>query len=259
VTSKAVRRAQRRTLVAAALLSVVVAPACTRIDDALASVPIFAFMRNSPAFDPYGHPLPPAPGSVPFESPAGPALPPLEATEQALNAWAAGPWGQNPYAPGDAAVLALGRVMYDRHCAVCHGIEGRGDGPLHAPHAFPLMPSLVAPPGSGLSDGYVYGVIRAGRGLMPAYGARMSHDERWAVVTYVNSLQLAAGVQQQPPAQDPAAAAGAGASPTLPQVPQQPDTMPAVPPDTVVPPDTTPMVPPDTMPGARPDPTAGAQ
>jgi mono/diheme cytochrome c family protein len=220
--------ALRRIGVAAMLLSVTVAPGCTQIDNALASVPIFAFMRNAPSFDPYEHPLPAPPGSVPFQSPNGPALPPLEATEVALNAWAAGPWGQNPYGTDDAAVLATGQVMYDRHCAVCHGVNADGQGPLAGPGRFPLMPSLLAAPATQRADGYVYGVIRAGRGLMPAYGARMSHHERWAIVTYVNSLQERAGVQQQPPATDPAAAAAAGASPQLPQVPQQaqPDTTP---------------------------------
>jgi mono/diheme cytochrome c family protein len=215
---------------------------CTHIDNALASVPIFAFMRNAPFFDPYEHPLPPPPGTVPFQSPNGPVLPYLEASETALNAFAAGPWGQNPYAADDPVVLATGQVMYDRHCAVCHGVAADGNGPLHAPHAFPLMPSLIAPPASDRADGYVYGVIRAGRGLMPAYGARMSHSERWAIVAYVNSLQVQAGVQQQPPAQDPAAAAGAGATPALPQVPDtaQPQQQPG----------TT---------GAQPDTTPGAQ
>jgi mono/diheme cytochrome c family protein len=229
----------RRAGLGALLLAVLVMPACTRIDDALASVPIFAFMRNAPSFDPYEHPLPPPPGTVPFQSPNGPVLPYLEASETALNAFAAGPWGQNPNEPGDAAVLAIGQVMYERHCSVCHGVQGRGDGPLFAPHAFPLMPSLVAPPASDRADGYVYGVIRAGRGLMPAYGPRMSHSERWAIVTYVNALQAQAGVQQQPPALDPAAAAGAGASPQLPQVPDtaQPQQQPGT---TGTQPDTTP-------------------
>jgi mono/diheme cytochrome c family protein len=214
------------------LLAVMAAPGCTRIDNALASVPVFAFMRNSPAFDPYEFPLPAPPGAVPFRSPAGPPLPPLEATEQALQAWAAGPYGQNPFAANDQAALAIGRVQYERHCAVCHGVGGGGDGPLHAPHAFPFMPSMLVPPASERPDGYIYGVIRAGRGLMPAYGARMSHDERWAIVTYVNWLQEQAGVRTQPPAVDPAAAAGAGASPQLPQLPQQPGTPPGTQPDT---------------------------
>jgi mono/diheme cytochrome c family protein len=214
-TYRAGRRTRRRLHAAVAVLAIIAGSGCTRIDDALASVPIFAFMRNSPSFDPYEHPLPPQPGTVPFESPNGPVLPALLATEQDLNAWAAGPWGQNPLAADDAAALALGRVMYERHCAVCHGAQARGDGPLVGQGKFPLMPSLVAPPATERADGYVYGVIRAGRGLMPAYGARMTHTERWAVVTYVNSLQGAAGVQPQPAPQQPDAAAGAGASPEL--------------------------------------------
>lgn len=199
-------RARRKLHATLALLAIFAGSGCTQIDNALASVPIFAFMRNAPSFDPYEHPLPPPPGAIPFQSPAGPALPPLQASEQELNAWAAGPWGQNPMDANDPAALVLGQVMYERHCAVCHGVEARGDGPLTGPGKFPLMPSLVEAPATERADGYVYGVIRAGRGLMPSYGARMSHDERWAVVTYVNSLQNAAGVQAQPAAVQPAAA-----------------------------------------------------
>jgi hypothetical protein len=51
-------RATRRPLLAAALALTAAGSGCTRIDDALASVPGFMFMRNSPAFDPYAHPLP---------------------------------------------------------------------------------------------------------------------------------------------------------------------------------------------------------
>jgi mono/diheme cytochrome c family protein len=81
-------------------------------------------MRSSPAFDPYEHPLPPPPGAIPYESPGGLVLPPLEATDQALREFAASPLGVNPLAADDAAALALGQVMYDRHCSVCHGVEG---------------------------------------------------------------------------------------------------------------------------------------
>jgi hypothetical protein len=61
-------------------LLVLAAPGCTRIENGLAAVPIFAFMRAAPSFGSYEHPLPPPPGAVPFESPAGMPLPPLEAT-----------------------------------------------------------------------------------------------------------------------------------------------------------------------------------
>jgi hypothetical protein len=120
-------------------------------------------------------------------------------------------------------------------------VQARGDGPLFGQGKFPLMPSLVAPPATERADGYVYGVIRAGRGLMPAYGSRMTHTERWAVVAYVNSLQQAAGVQPQPAPQQPEAPAAAGASPAAaPGAPPQPAPQPAAPPQDTVPQGTTP-------------------
>jgi hypothetical protein len=36
-------------------------------------------------------------------------------------------------------------------------------------------------------------MIRVGRGLMPEYGSRISHFDRWAVVNHVRRLQAQAG------------------------------------------------------------------
>jgi len=167
-------------------------PGCTRIDNALASVPFLAFMRNAPSLDPYEAPRPAPPGSVPYSSPAGELLPPMEGTEAALIAFAAGPHGTNPLAPADSAALVLGQVMYDRHCGVCHGETGQGNGPAVGPTKFPFAPNLVAPPTTDRPDGYIYAIIRAGRGLMPSYGARTTHLERWAMVNYLRRLQALA-------------------------------------------------------------------
>ncbi len=41
----------------------------------------------------------------------------------------------------------------------------------------------------GLSDGYIYSIIRAGRATMPAYGYQISHFDRWHVVNYLRQLQ----------------------------------------------------------------------
>jgi mono/diheme cytochrome c family protein len=80
--------------------------------------------------------------------------------------------------------------MFDRHCSVCHNADGRGNGPIVGAGKFPMGPSLITP---GRSPGYVYGIIRAGRGMMPSYGARTSHTDRWAIATYVQQLQQQAG------------------------------------------------------------------
>lgn len=214
---------RRRALWAVVALSSVVTPACTKIDNALASVPIFAFLREAPSFDPYEHPLPAPPGAVPFSSPNGAVLPPQEATDAALNAFASTPQGQNPLAANDTAALRVGQVMYERHCLVCHGPQGLGDGPIIGPGKFAFPPpSLLAAPATTRPDGYLYAIVRAGRGLMPAYGPRMTHMERWAVVNYVNSLQAGAGAQPVPsPQQDPAAEPSGAATPADTTPPQQ--------------------------------------
>lgn len=193
-----------RLVVAGALL---VTAGCTRIDNALASVPFFAFMRSAPSFDPYEATRPAPPGTVPFESPTGGYIPPIQTaalgpamrgTEAGLREFASGPYGRNPFAGED--LLALGQDRFTRYCMVCHGAEGLGDGPATGPNKYPvgLPRNLTAPPAVGLPDGYIYGIIRVGRGLMPSYGARLTHRERWAVVEYVRQLQRQSGANPTP-------------------------------------------------------------
>lgn len=180
---------------------------CTALDNALASVPVFAFLREAPFFDPYEAPRPAPEFSIPFRSPAGEAVPPIEASETGLNAFAATSWGVDPLNPADTAVQALGKLMFERYCLVCHGPAGHGDGPIIGEGKYPpIAPNLTLPATVARADGYIYALIRVGRGLMPAYGPRLTHEERWAVVTYVRALQAAAGAT---PARTDSAAAPA--------------------------------------------------
>ena len=187
---------ERKTGLGVVLVLVLATSAgCTKFENAMASIPVFSMMRNSPFFDPYEAPRPAPYGSVPFNTPAGESLGPMEATEAGLNEFAARI--TNPLAANDTLALRAGQVMFERHCAVCHNVDGRGNGPIVGQGKFPMGPNLTLPTTVGRSDGYIYGIIRAGRGLMPAYGPRMSHLERWATVNYVRQLQRASGAQPQ--------------------------------------------------------------
>jgi mono/diheme cytochrome c family protein len=168
---------------------------CTRFEDVMASIPVFSYLRNAPFFDPYEAPRPAPYGSVPYNTPAGESLGPLEASEAGLNEF--GGRVTNPLSAADTLALRAGQVMFERHCAVCHNPDGKGNGPIVGPGKFPMGPNLTLPVTVGRSDGYIYGIIRAGRGLMPAYGPRMSHLERWATVVYLRQLQRAGGAQPQ--------------------------------------------------------------
>ena len=97
------------------------------------------------------------------------------------------PLALSPVKP-DAKVLARGRERFDIECAVCHGLLGDGQSQVA------LNMSLRRPPSlhdyRGLADGYIYGVITDGFGLMPSYAGVLSVEDRWAVVAYVRALQL---------------------------------------------------------------------
>jgi len=191
-----------RSLRAAAVALIVITgtTGCTKIENTLAKVPFLAFMHSSPAIDPYEMPRPAPVGSVPVRDPFGVAPHATGNSVPQLQDLASR--ATNPIQPGDTASLAHGREMYARHCVVCHGPQGQGDGPILGVDRFPFAPSLTTPTVRGYPDGYIYAVVRMGRGLMPAYGPRMTERERWQVVSYVRTLG------GQPPVQ-PAGGAGA--------------------------------------------------
>jgi mono/diheme cytochrome c family protein len=98
---------------------------------------------------------------------------------------------RNPTPPSDAS-LANGRKYFQINCAVCHGDRAMGDGPATR-FGMPGI-NLTADVTKGRTDGYIFGMIRNGRGLMPPYN-RIEEMDRWDVINYVRALQGgAAGV-----------------------------------------------------------------
>ena len=95
---------------------------------------------------------------------------------------------QNPVAP-DARSLLNGRKYFTINCAVCHGPAGDGNGYLKQLNpAYGFAPSLIVDQTKNRTDGYIWGMMRNGRGLMPSLN-RIEEMERWDVVNYVRGLQ----------------------------------------------------------------------
>ncbi len=92
----------------------------------------------------------------------------------------------NPIAVDERSV-ENGRKYYQINCAVCHGIGGYGNAKAAASGiiGIPLMSERAK---GQLSDGYIYGMMRNGRGLMPSYN-RIEEADRWDVVNYIRTLQ----------------------------------------------------------------------
>ncbi len=85
--------------------------------------------------------------------------------------------------------LARGRERYDIFCGPCHGLAGNGDGVMidygmRAPNSF-HDPDVAAQP-----PGYYFAIITNGTRIMPDYAARISPEDRWAIVAYIRALQL---------------------------------------------------------------------
>ena len=106
---------------------------------------------------------------------------------EAVTWWAQGHDPQLLLVAADEASLARGQVVFNRMCAPCHGVQGAGDGPTTQVGMLPMP--LTSDQARGFSDGYIYSIIRVGRGLMPAYGHQVTHFDRWNVVNYVRQLQ----------------------------------------------------------------------
>ncbi|GAC1517227.1 MAG: cytochrome c [Gemmatimonadaceae bacterium] len=119
----------------------------------------------------------------------------------------------------DERSLANGRKYYQINCAVCHGVAGMGNGEA-TKFGMPGI-NLLTETTRGRSDGYIWGMMRNGRGLMPPYN-RIEEMDRWDVVNYLRALQ---GKTAFTPATGPLGVPGEtgdkvpGATRTGPQVP----------------------------------------
>jgi mono/diheme cytochrome c family protein len=93
----------------------------------------------------------------------------------------------NPYRAAPQTIEE-GKALFETYCAVCHGPQGKGDGPISA--KIPAPPSYVSDRLMQFPPGRIFHVITLGSGKMPSYASQLSADERWKIVTYVyTSLQ----------------------------------------------------------------------
>ncbi|MBI4769611.1 MAG: cytochrome c [Chloroflexi bacterium] len=89
--------------------------------------------------------------------------------------------------PADDVSLQRGAILYSIHCQLCHGPQGRGDGPLA--HFFSRTPqNLTGPQITAEFDGSVYLTIVQGFGQMPALVENLTTRERWDVINYLRTL-----------------------------------------------------------------------
>jgi mono/diheme cytochrome c family protein len=97
--------------------------------------------------------------------------------------------------PITRALLERGRDRFAIVCAACHGTRGDGDSPVAHAMQRRRPPSFAERDPVEKTVGELYIIIRDGNGFMPGYAAMLDDADRWAVVAYVRTLQLAQGAQ----------------------------------------------------------------
>jgi len=95
---------------------------------------------------------------------------------------------KNPVA-GDAEMLKVGKQLWSKHCAVCHGKAGAGDGSKAAQLKTP-MEDMSTDVVQKQSDGELYYKMSEGRDEMPTFKKKIpDSEELWAVVSYIRTLK----------------------------------------------------------------------
>jgi mono/diheme cytochrome c family protein len=99
---------------------------------------------------------------------------------------------KSPLLPEDKRAKQLGPVLFAHHCLVCHGPEGKGDGPVTL-RGVPPPPSLLAEKTVATPDGQIFHVLTFGQQNMASYATHLSVEERWYVIDHLRAMQKQAG------------------------------------------------------------------
>jgi mono/diheme cytochrome c family protein len=161
-------RGRLPALLAALVLAAGSLTACERID---------RNMWDNPAYKPQEEPvlLPPK-DSVPTKG------------KERIPSMAEAVKLKNPVEPSEWN-LSKGKDLYGIFCVPCHGVSGKGDGPVGKKYVPTPADLHAGSPVSALPDGALFAILSNGAGGMPAFRADLTPDERWRVVVYLRTLK----------------------------------------------------------------------
>ncbi len=82
------------------------------------------------------------------------------------------------------------------NCAICHGTNLNGNGPLYKDGngPYPAKPAALVgdPKYAAMPEGQMFYSVTYGKNLMGSYASQLNRDQRWMVIHYIKSKQAAA-------------------------------------------------------------------
>jgi S-disulfanyl-L-cysteine oxidoreductase SoxD len=141
-------------------------------------------MRDQPSIKPQESQVDTSPAAVPTTGKE--PFPPPQTTTELVNARLQAAKLKNPI-PKTGKSLNHGKFLYDIHCAVCHGENGHGDGPVgkkYVPDPMNLTIDYV----QIQPDGQLFYTISHGSIAMPAYRNDIPVTDRWHLINYIKAV-----------------------------------------------------------------------
>ena len=93
---------------------------------------------------------------------------------------------RNPIPPS-AQSITQGRALFHQNCEACHGVEGRGDGPVAASLALRPEDLTSIWPSPYFPDGMLaYRILNDGK-VMPAWKSVISTMDVWHLVNFIRA------------------------------------------------------------------------
>ena len=117
-------------------------------------------------------------------------------------------WGTGIPIEVTPAIMARGQDRFQINCQVCHGGTGSGNG-VTSKYGLNGIANYHDDKYLKMADGEIFNTITNGHNSMMGYGANLTVADRWAIITYIRSLQRSQTVKlaDLPPAERDAVAA----------------------------------------------------
>lgn len=101
----------------------------------------------------------------------------------------------NPMAALDTKDSTEAGRLYLVNCGICHGTKLDGNGPLYkgGTGPFPAAPAMLVgkPQYENMPEGQMFYSVTYGKGQMGSYASQLSRKQRWMVIHFIKSQQLA--------------------------------------------------------------------
>lgn len=88
----------------------------------------------------------------------------------------------------NAEVVKKGKYLYKNRCEICHGSEGKGNGPYNDPK-WTQSTNLTSKAVQANTDGELFYKVSNSRDRHPSSKVLYSEEERWMVVSFLRTLK----------------------------------------------------------------------